>query len=80
MYGDPHYFIKRQLLWAVIGIIGMLVMMRIDYRKLRPWALPALLVAVLLLSIVLVAGTDCVEAKGGWKSGRFDFSLRSSAK
>ncbi len=62
MYGDPHYFIKRQLLWAVIGIIGMLVMMRIDYRKLRPWALPALLVAVLLLSIVLVAGT---ESRGG---------------
>lgn len=62
MYGDPHYFIKRQLLWAFIGIIGMLVMMRIDYRKLRPWALPALLVAVLLLGIVLVVGT---EARGG---------------
>lgn len=62
MYGDPHYFIKRQLLWAVIGIIGMLVMMRVDYRKLRPWALPALLIAVLLLGVVLVMGT---EARGG---------------
>lgn len=62
MYGDPLYFIKRQLLWAGIGISAMLVMMRVDYRKLRPWALPALLVALLLLGIVLVVGT---EARGG---------------
>ena len=81
MYGDPHYFIKRQLLWAVIGIIGMLVMMRVDYRKLRPWALPALLIAVLLLGVVLVMGTEGrVGGPDGWRSGRFDFSLPSSVK
>ncbi|MDP4088074.1 MAG: stage V sporulation protein E [Bacillota bacterium] len=34
-YGDDMYFLKRQLMWAVIGIIVMIVLMGIDYHKLK---------------------------------------------
>ena len=50
-FDDAYYFLKRQSLWAVIGIIGMIVAMRIDYRSLSRFGYPiyALVVALLLL-------------------------------
>ena len=33
--GDSFYFIKKQLLWATIGIIAMLVMSFVDYGFLK---------------------------------------------
>ena len=39
--GDSFYFIKNQLLWATIGIIGMLVMSFVDYGFLKK-ATPAI--------------------------------------
>jgi len=55
-YGDSFYFVKRQLLWALIGIIAMFVAMNYDYRKLKRWARPVLLVAFILLILVLIPG------------------------
>lgn len=66
--GDPYYYVKRQLLWAVLGVVAMVVMTRIDYRHLRRWALPGLVVAILLLGLVLVIGS---EAGGGRRWIRF---------
>ena len=33
--GDSFYFIKKQLLWATIGIIAMIVMSVVDYGFLK---------------------------------------------
>ena len=33
--GDSFYYIKRQGIFAVLGVIGMLVISRIDYRLLK---------------------------------------------
>jgi cell division protein FtsW len=55
-YGDGFYFLKRQLLFALLGIFGMIALMRVDYRVYKKWATPILLVAVLLLIVVLVPG------------------------
>ncbi len=54
--GDPAYFVKRQALWAVIGLIGMFAAMRISYWKLAKLAVPLLLVTIALLAGVLVMG------------------------
>ena len=32
-YGSPYTFVSKQVGWAVLGLITMIVMMRIDYRK-----------------------------------------------
>jgi cell division protein FtsW len=53
-YGNPYFFLQRQLLWAVGGFVVMFLVMRIDYRVYRKpsiiWGLfgvtAALLVAV----------------------------------
>lgn len=46
-YGSPYYFIKRQLLWAAIGLAAMWWFSRLDYNRLREWVGPALAVTVI---------------------------------
>jgi rod shape determining protein RodA len=33
--GSPHYFLERQTIYAVLGIVAMLAVMRIDYSRFR---------------------------------------------
>jgi len=53
-FHDPYFFLKRQLFWALLGSSAMLVAIRVDYRKLERFVLPALIVAGVLLVLVLV--------------------------
>jgi cell division protein FtsW len=53
-FHDPYFFLKKQLFWALLGSIAMLVAVRVDYRVLERLALPALVVAGVLLVLVLV--------------------------
>jgi cell division protein FtsW len=34
-YGNAYHFLIKQVLWSLLGLIGMAAMMRTDYRKLR---------------------------------------------
>jgi rod shape determining protein RodA len=51
---DPHTYLKKQLLWAVLGVILMFVTASIDYRRYRAWA-PAIYVAALLLLLAVLS-------------------------
>ena len=53
---DPRYYLVQQSAWVAIGLLAMLIVARIDYHRYRRLALPALVVAVVLLVIVLVPG------------------------
>src|ERR671918_2309222 len=53
-FQDPYFFLKKQLFWALLGSVAMLVAIRVDYRKLERWVVPALIVAGVLLVLVLV--------------------------
>ncbi len=53
---DSFFYFKKQLLWAIFGSIGMFITANYDYRKLKRWAFPLLVVSVLLLLLVLVPG------------------------
>lgn len=54
VYGSPYHFLERQLMWALLGIILMVVTSRIDYWRYSNWSLPLFGVSVFLLIIVLV--------------------------
>lgn len=62
-YADGFYFLKRQLLWALLGIIGMTVVMKIDYVRFKKWAIPFFFLAVILLVLVLIPGVG-ITVKG----------------
>lgn len=51
--GDSLYYIKRQLMFAVLGVIVMLVAPHFDYHLLHKFAWPLMGVTVLLLVVVL---------------------------
>ena len=60
-FGDANYFIKRQLLFALLGSTGLVVMMRLDYHYLSARSPLIMLVALVALAAVLLPGIG-VEA------------------
>jgi cell division protein FtsW len=61
--GDPAYYLKRQGIYAGIGLALLVVMSRVDFRALRRLA-PVLVVgSIVLLVGVLVAGQSVNGAK-----------------
>lgn len=57
---DSFYYFKKQLLWAVLGSIGMLFTANYEYRRLMQLALPGLVLSGLLLILVLIPGVGRV--------------------
>jgi cell division protein FtsW len=51
---DPHFFLKKQFFWAVLGLAVMWGVMAVDYRRWRPLIGPLLGVAFALLVLVLI--------------------------
>jgi cell division protein FtsW len=60
-FDDPNYFIKRQGLFAALGLAGMLVMMQIDYRHLRRLSPLLMLGALIGLALVLIPGVGVAQ-------------------
>ena len=52
--GDSFYFIKRQLIFAAIGVAAMLIISTVDYHILHHFAIPLMLVSFILLGVVLM--------------------------
>ncbi|WP_018664077.1 stage V sporulation protein E [Heyndrickxia acidiproducens] len=55
-YKDSFYFLKRQLLFAGLGVVAMFMMLRVDYWIWRRWAKPILIICFVLLILVLIPG------------------------
>jgi cell division protein FtsW len=51
---DPYFFLKRHVLYAMLGSVAMMLGMQVDYHGLRRWTYPCLLVALILLVVVLL--------------------------
>ena len=59
--GDPAYFLKRQAIFALLGMAAMVVMSRMDYHRLRGMAKILMYVSIFLLALVLVPGVGIKE-------------------
>ena len=57
-FGDYFYFLKRQVLFAGLGIVAMFMMMNVDYWAWRKWAKIGLIICFGLLVLVLIAGVE----------------------
>ena len=58
--GNAFYFLERQAVAALLGLLAMAVVMKLGYRKLARLSYPLLLAAVALLVLVLVPGVGTV--------------------
>ncbi|MBK7327574.1 MAG: putative lipid II flippase FtsW [Dehalococcoidia bacterium] len=55
-FGDPYYFVIRQVIWAAGGAVLMFAAAKTDYRRLRPLAVPIMALTIAMLVAVLVVG------------------------
>ena len=68
-HGSTWYFVAKQSGWAALGIGALLVASRIDHRRLRALARPAMAGTVALLLVVLVPGVGTtVSGSTRWLS------------
>lgn len=62
-FGDSYHFFKRQGLWALVGLGGMIFMANFDYWKLKKLSRLFLLASIGLLVAVLLVGKEINNAK-----------------
>lgn len=81
-YGDGYFFLKKQLYWVMLGILGMLFAMRFNYKGLRKFVKPLLAVTFLLLVLVLTPkfGIQAGGAQRWMRLAGFTFQPAELAK
>lgn len=55
-FGDSNYYLKKQLIAAVLGLLGFFTALKIDYRVWRKWSVPMMIGTVILLLLVFIPG------------------------
>jgi cell division protein FtsW len=78
--GDPMSFLKRQAVYAFIGVVLMTLAARFDYHRLRYVAPPLVLVALALCAAVLVFGPAINGARRWFIVGPASFQPSELAK
>ena len=66
---NPHYYLERQGIFVVAGIVIMYGISRIDYRRLEILATPLYVVALFALAGVFVAGQSALGAQRWYNLG-----------
>ena len=73
--GDPLYYVKRQVIYAGIGIVAALLLSRIDYSRLREYKYG--LFGVMVALNLVVFGMPAIRGSHRWISLPF-FQVQSS--
>lgn len=80
-YGDPYYFFKKQLMWAVISVLAMIIVMKFNFSRLRDLAIPLMIMAILFLILVVTPlGMDVKGSSRWFALGPMRFSPSEFAK
>lgn len=58
LYHQPTYYFIRQLLWAGLGLLVLIVFARIEYHTWRRFSIPIMAVNILLLGLVLMTADN----------------------
>lgn len=77
-FDDSFYFAKRQLLFAVVGLVAMFFIMNVDYWTWRGWSKLMLIVCFFLLILVLIPGIGNVRNGSRSWIGVGAFSIQPS--
>lgn len=80
--GDGFAFIKKQVVYAIVGFGALLAACRVDYRRWERWAYHTLAVSIALLAMVLVPGlgSKVLGAQRWLKLGPLTFQPAELAK
>ncbi len=79
-YGDAAYFLKREMIYALLGLGALSVATRIDYGLYRRLAYPLLFLSIFLLAAVLKIGSRAGGAIRWFRLGPLSFQPGELAK
>ena len=79
-YGDATYFLKRELVYAIVGLVALSFAVRVDYSIYRRLAYPLLFVSLGLLAAVLKIGSRAGGAIRWFRAGPLSFQPSELAK
>jgi cell division protein FtsW len=77
---DPWYLLRRQALSAVLGVVALVVIMRVDYHRWQWLALPSLILALALMALTLLIGRESNGAQRWLSAAGFTFQPSEPAK
>ena len=55
-FGTSYYFLKKQSIFALLGIVVLVVSCHIPYRAYRSLAYPLLILSIMFLTVILISG------------------------
>jgi len=80
-FGSPYAFLSKQLIWAVAGLMAMLVTMRVDFRRYKHPALVFSFMGMTTLMLISVFFLDRSHNTHRWiHAGGFSFQPSELAK
>ncbi|MFO7970325.1 MAG: putative lipid II flippase FtsW [Desulfobacterales bacterium] len=81
-FGSEYYFLKKQLLSALLGIVALIICSRFPYRFFRSLTYPLLILALIFLAAILVTGLgySAGGAKRWFRLGNFSFQPSEFAR
>ena len=82
LYGSSTYFLNKQIIGFLLGLVAMLVMANINYKILAKFYIPALILGIVLLVVVLIPGVGISNygARRWIGFGPFSFQASEVAK
>ena len=72
-FGDTYHFLKRQIIWLLVGMVAMIFVSNIDYRKYAKLSPYALLATFFLLLITTFVGVEHNGARRWLGFGSLEF-------
>ena len=79
-FHDPFYYLKKQGFATLLGLLGMVIIARIDYHRWVPFAIPGYLAAIALSVAVLLFGDEYNGSKRWLSLGPLSFQPSEFAK
>ncbi|WP_018756563.1 putative lipid II flippase FtsW [Paenibacillus terrigena] len=77
---DSLYFVKKQMMWAGLGFIAMMIAMNIRYEKYKKLFIPFFILTIILLALVPYVGKSLNGARSWFGIGSLGIQPTELAK
>ena len=78
--GSPNYYIERQAIYGIVGVIGMFVLGRVDYSRFRELRVGIYTFVCISIALVFVVGAAALGSRRSFELPFFSFQPSELAK
>ncbi|MBS1863553.1 MAG: rod shape-determining protein RodA [Actinobacteria bacterium] len=78
--GSPNYYVERQAIYGIAGIVGMLILSRIDYSRFRELRVGIYTFLCASIALVFVLGAAALGSRRSFELPLFSFQPSELAK